>query len=231
MDIRKIKKLKPKLTSEQKKKLLVGLKNYKNNNISEYQTSISNMKERNAIAKVFDTKADFDTYTNQRRGIEITQKELQSLTTENKKISEIEATVDGDTIDNNSNDDQDTIRITKSITFTDEIDGANILSDLLIKLQLKSQRPVEVNKYYIKYEISDDFGINNSTIIKKLKEGNQFCWTAFSKYEDPKEEGNLDDSDTDTTDTDTDINKDDDINTSKNDSDKMNLDFSSKPNK
>ena len=32
--------------------------------------------------------------------------------------------------------------------------------------------------------------MNDTTIIKKLKEGNQFCWTAFSKHESAEEEGN-----------------------------------------
>jgi hypothetical protein len=44
-----------------------------------------------------------------------------------------------------------------------------------------SAKPVEMNDFMVKYESTDDFSNNNTTIIKKLKEGNQFCWTAFSK--------------------------------------------------
>lgn len=44
-----------------------------------------------------------------------------------------------------------------------------------------SAKPVEMTDYMVKYESTDDFSNNNTTIIKKLKEGNQFCWTAFSK--------------------------------------------------
>lgn len=41
--------------------------------------------------------------------------------------------------------------------------------------------PTEVTDFYIKYENTDDFSNNNTTIIKKLKEQNMLCWTAFSK--------------------------------------------------
>ena len=44
-----------------------------------------------------------------------------------------------------------------------------------------SAKPVEMNDFMVKYESTDDYSNNNVTIIKKLKEGNQFCWTAFSK--------------------------------------------------
>ena len=43
--------------------------------------------------------------------------------------------------------------------------------------------PSELTDYYVKYESTDDFSNNNTTIIKKLKEGSQYCWTAFSKNE------------------------------------------------
>jgi hypothetical protein len=135
------------------------------------------------IAKTFDTNADFDSYINQRRGIEITSKEVQSIVSElttpsQNSEDEPEVTVD------------DTIRITKTITFVEENEGANILADLLIKLELQDQKPIETVRYYIKYETTDEFGNNNTTVIKKLKEGNQFCWTAFSKYERAENEGN-----------------------------------------
>jgi hypothetical protein len=44
-----------------------------------------------------------------------------------------------------------------------------------------SAKPVEMTDFMVKYESTDDYSNNNTTIVKKLKEGNQFCWTAFSK--------------------------------------------------
>lgn len=200
MQVHKLKKIKHKLTKEQKRKLLVGLRKLKeeytgnvggetdityadNLQVSENEFTTRTGPETNVIAKTFDTKADFDSYINQRRGLEITQKEIQSIVTElatppQDSGGETEVTVD------------DTIRITKTITFVDENEGANILADLLIKLELQDQKPTETTRYYIKYETTDSFGNNNSTVIKKLKEGGQFCWTAFSKYERAEEEGN-----------------------------------------
>jgi hypothetical protein len=200
MQLKNIKALKDKMTQEQKRKLLIGLRKLKEEytgniggetditnadnlqvNEDEFTTRVG--PETNVIAKTFDTEADFDSYVNQRRGIEITSQEVQSLVSElagppEDSGGETEVTVD------------DTIRITKTITFVDENEGANILADLLIKLELQDQKPTETTRYYIKYETTDDFGNNNTTVIKKLKEGNQFCWTAFSKYERAEEEGN-----------------------------------------
>lgn len=200
MQVKNIRALKDKMTQEQKRRLLVGLRKLKeeytgnvggetditnadNFQVNENEFTVRTGPETNVIAKTFDTKADFDSYTNQRRGIEITAKEVQSIVTElatplQNSNDEDEVTVD------------DTIRITKTITFVDENEGANVLADLLIKLELQDQKPTETTKYYIKYETTDEFGNNNTTVIKKLKEGNQFCWTAFSKYERAEEEGN-----------------------------------------
>lgn len=199
MQVQKIKKLKDKMTQEQKRKLLIGLRKLKeeytgniggetditnpdNLQVNEDEFTTRVKPETNVIAKTFDTNADFDSYVNQRRGIEITSKEAQSVVSEladpgQESGGENEVTVD------------DTIRITKTITFVDENEGANILADLLIKLELQDQKPTETTRYYIKYEATDEFGNNNSTVIKKLKEGNKFCWTAFSKYERAEEEG------------------------------------------
>lgn len=197
MQVYKIKKLKDKMNEKQKKRLLVGLRKLKeeytgniggetdivnadNLQVSENEYTTRVKPESNVIAKTFDTKADFDSYVNQRRGIELTQQELQSLVTE---------FADPQNSNNNEVTIDDTIRITKSITFNDESEGANVLSDFLIKLELQHQKPTEVNRHYLKYDVTDSFGNNNSTIIKKLKEGNQLCWTAFSKYESAEEEG------------------------------------------
>lgn len=137
------------MTLEQKKKVLKLLYSMKEGNIGG-ETDITNAdnlvaedeftgateQERNVIAKTFDTKADFDSYTNQRRGIEMTPKEQQAV------------------------------------------------------LTYKDATPTQKDRFFIKYETTDDFGNNATTIIKKLKEGNnQFCWTAFSKHETAEEEG------------------------------------------
>lgn len=200
MQLKNIRALKDKMTQEQKRRLLIGLRKLKEEytgniggetditnadnlqvNEDEFTTRVG--PETNVIAKTFDTKSDFDSYVNQRRGIEITSKEVQSI------VSELADPSQNSGGENEVTDD-DTIRITKTITFVAENEGANILADLLIKLELQDQKPTETTRYYIKYEATDEFGNNNTTVIKKLKEGNQFCWTAFSKYERAEEEGN-----------------------------------------
>lgn len=202
MQFKKIKALKNKLTKEQKRKLIVGLRKLKeeytgnvggetdiayadNLQVNEDEFTTRTGPETNVIAKTFDTQADFDSYVNQRRGIEITSREVQAL------VNEL-ATPDTAASNDNEVTVDDTIRITKTITFTEETEGANVLADLLIKLELQNQRPTQTTRYYVKYEATDSFGNNNTTIIKKLKEGNQFCWTAFSKYERAEEEGKPD---------------------------------------
>jgi hypothetical protein len=42
-------------------------------------------------------------------------------------------------------------------------------------------KPSEFTKFSIKYESTDEFGNNTTTIIKKLKENGKCCWTAFQK--------------------------------------------------
>ena len=149
MIVEKLKLLKDRMTKEQKRRFLKALREYQGNiggetdivnadnpltNENEY-TSGNRPPERNVIAKTFDTEADFDSYVNQRRGLEITPKEFQSV---------------------------------ENYTKT---------------------RPTHFDKFHLRYEITDDFGNNDTTIIKKLKEVDQFCWTAFSKHETAEEEG------------------------------------------
>lgn len=124
-------KMRESLSIEGKRKLLYGMKLYKKSivkfgNITE---DVMDHPERNSIAKTFDTKADFDTYTNQRRGIEMTDKEQQSI-----------------------------------IGYT-------------------NTTPTQQNKFTVKYETTDDFGNNTTTVIKKLKDGDKFCWISFSRHE------------------------------------------------
>lgn len=144
MQIKRLKELKNTMSEKQKRKLLIGLKKLKEGVLGANNTDIVNsdnlqvnedeftakiQKERNVVAKIFDTKADYDSYVNQRRGIEMTAKEFESFS-----------------------------------NYT----GA---------------KPVQSDKYFIKYENTDQFGNNETTIIKKLKENKKFCWTAFSKTE------------------------------------------------
>lgn len=53
----------------------------------------------------------------------------------------------------------------------------------------RNAKPTQQDRFFVKYESTDDFGSNNTTVVKKLKEGNQFCWTAFSKNEQANDEG------------------------------------------
>lgn len=130
-------KMRESLDENGKRKLLHALRLYKEiqepMNLEEDEETSG--EERNVIAKTFDTKADFDSYANQRRGIEMTPMEQQSI------------------------------------------------------LNYKEAKPTQQDRFFVKYETTDDFGNNTTTIIKKLKEGNQFCWTAFSKHETAEEEG------------------------------------------
>jgi len=47
----------------------------------------------------------------------------------------------------------------------------------------KNIKPSEFTKFFIKYESTDEFSNNTTTIIKKLKEGGKCCWTAFQKIQ------------------------------------------------
>jgi hypothetical protein len=215
MNIKRLKALKEQMSEEQKRKLLVGLRKFKEEvtgnvggetditnadnlqtNENEF-TSGDTAPETKVVAKTFDTNSDFDSYVNQRRGIEMTPKERQAIVTEQAAAPPTQATpsakpTPSDKPNEPSSDEEtidDKIRIQKSITFTDETHGSEILSNFLAELGLSNQRPTSGDKFFMKYEVTDDFGNNTTTVIKKLKEGSQFCWTAFSKYETAEEEG------------------------------------------
>lgn len=208
------------MSEDQKRKLLVGLRKFKegciggetdipasgNLSVSENEfTGGDSRPQPNVIAKTFDTNADFDSYVNQCRGIEMTPKERQALVTElasyppaqtaqpMQPAQPMQSTPSNTAANEPSEDDEttidDKIRIQKSITFINETEGANILIRFLAKLGLSHEKPTSSDKFLLKYEMTDDFGKNTTTVIKKVKEGNQFCWTAFSKYESAEEEG------------------------------------------
>ena len=142
MQLHQLRELKDKMSEKQKRRLLIGLRKLKEGMLGANNTDVTNSdnllvnedeftakipKERKSIAKIFDTKADYDSYVNQRRGLEITSKEFES--------------------------------------FTNYSGATSVQSD----------------KYFVKYENTDQFGNNETTIIKKLKEDGKFCWTAFTK--------------------------------------------------
>src|ERR1035437_4039163 len=101
MNIKRMRALKEQMSEEQKRKLLIGLRRmkeeYTGNIGGEIGTGLDadgpplgeneftagdSRPAPNVIAKTFDTNADFDSYVNQRRGIEMTPKERQALVTE-----------------------------------------------------------------------------------------------------------------------------------------------------
>jgi len=134
--IKRFIKMKESLSEEGKHKLLKALRLYKEIQEPMWISEDGMDKpERKVIAKTFDTKADFDSYVNQRRGIEMTPKEQQSI------------------------------------------------------LNFTKVKPTQRDRFFVKFENTDTFGNNTTTVIKKLKEGSQFCWTAFSKHETAEEEG------------------------------------------
>lgn len=157
IDVKRLKTLKPHMTEEQKRKLLIGLRRMReeytcnvggetdivnpDNFVAEDEftgtgvTGASGNSEPNVVAKTFDTNADFDSYVNQRRGIEMTPKEMQAIG------------------------------------------------------NYRDARPTQQDRFFVRFESTDDFGNNSTIVIKKLKEGAQFCWTAFSKHESAEDEG------------------------------------------
>jgi hypothetical protein len=208
-------KMKECITMEQKKKLLVVLKNLKENNritignvggetdivnpdnfVTEDEFTAKDVPTKNVIAKTFDTRGDFDNYVNQRRGIEMTPKERQSIQNILREVAPTQTIPSTPSnqpaVEPGDKDDitvDDSIRVTKSTTFIDETEGANILAEFIKHLGLQKLKPTQQDKFFVKYEFTDEFGVNTTTIIKKLREGNQFCWTAFSKHERAEDEG------------------------------------------
>ena len=228
-------KMKDRMTEEQKRRLLVGLRKLKeqsgniggttdipadgNLTVAENEfTSGDHQPSAKVIAKTFDTEADYDSYVNQRRGIEMTPKELQVVSvmaeatipqqaqqplptpqpaapkapprpqSNPKPHQQIPSSNSQESPEDTTADDK--IRVQKSNTFMDDTQGADVLSNFLSELELSQEKPVSGDKFSLRFELTDDFGNNTTTVIKKLKEGTQFCWTAFSKYESAEEEGN-----------------------------------------
>jgi hypothetical protein len=56
----------------------------------------------------------------------------------------------------------------------------------------KEIRPVKQDKFSVEFRTTDDFGNNNRTIIKKLLQGKELSWVAFSTFETAEEEGKPD---------------------------------------
>lgn len=158
MQVQKLRELKGKMTDEQKRRLLVGLRKFKecggtgnvggetdivnpDSMVAEDEFTAATKPEPKVVAKTFDTDADFDSYIQQRRGIEMTPKEQQAI------------------------------------------------------LNWRDAKPTQRDKFMVKYETTDEFGQNDTTVIKKLRDpdSGQFCWTAFSKHESAEDEGKPED--------------------------------------
>lgn len=149
IDVKRLRALKSRMSEEQKQKLLVGLRKMREDlgenpvdgnmltTEDEFTgtgvTGASSNIEPKVIAKTFDTNSDFDSYVNQRRGIEMTPKEMTAI--------------------------------------------ANY----------RDAQPTRQDRFFVQFETTDGFGNNETTIIKKLKEGGQFCWTAFTKNENAED--------------------------------------------
>jgi hypothetical protein len=150
IDVKRLKALKSRMNEDQKQKLLIGLRRMREDlgenpvdgnmltTEDEFTgtgvTSTSSGTEPKVIAKTFDTNSDYDSYVNQRRGIEMTPKEITAI--------------------------------------------ANY----------REAKPTQQDRFFVRYESTDDFGNNTTTVIKKLKEGGQFCWTAFARNENAEDE-------------------------------------------
>jgi len=46
----------------------------------------------------------------------------------------------------------------------------------------KEQKPTKIQKNEVRYETTGDFANSTITVLKKLKDGNSFAYTAFTKY-------------------------------------------------
>lgn len=53
-------------------------------------------------------------------------------------------------------------------------------------------RPVKQDRFSVTFKTTDDFGNNDTTVIKKLLQDKDFTWVAFSKHETAEEEGTPD---------------------------------------
>lgn len=53
---------------------------------------------------------------------------------------------------------------------------------------MTSAKPNQQDNFFVKYENTDSFGTNQTVVIKKLKDGNQMCWTAFANYSKPDDD-------------------------------------------
>lgn len=51
-------------------------------------------------------------------------------------------------------------------------------------------KPSKIDKNQVRYESSDQFNNNTTTVIKKLREGSQFSYTSFTKYSQTQKEKN-----------------------------------------
>lgn len=55
----------------------------------------------------------------------------------------------------------------------------------------EKNKPTKIDRTEIRYETTDNFNHSTTTVIKKLREGNQFVFTAFTKHSNIKSEEEL----------------------------------------
>jgi hypothetical protein len=68
-------KMKESLSFQEKKELLIGLRQLKSGKLTEFQTH----GERQVIAKTFNVEGEFDPYVNKNRGIQFSEKEMDTI--------------------------------------------------------------------------------------------------------------------------------------------------------
>ena len=197
-------KVKECMSLEQKRRLLIGLRKLKeeytgnvggetdityadNLQVSENEFTAATKPERNPVAQEFEVQGNLEDIMKKYRGLEMTSKERQSLVKELAPPKENPIRQKSQPTPESNPNKTPTVRITKSVTFTDDTNSANTLADLIQKLGLQNDNPVEQGAFFVKYEKVDDFGKNTTTVIKKQKEGNQMCWTAFSQNIDAQQ--------------------------------------------
>jgi hypothetical protein len=134
------------MTAEDKRKLLIGLKQYKASVAKENSMTLSPQEpmwiseeqpnaERNVVAKTFTQQGNFDPFVNQNRGIQFAPKEMEALANFKKIVA-----------------------------------------------------PTTIDPFSARFETTDDFGNNTTTVIKKHRQGNQFVFTAFAKHDSSRPE-------------------------------------------
>lgn len=138
------------------------------------------------IAKQINPKDAKDFASTNHRGLPEKVKEITSLLREIRKNCSIQ--------ENNS---QDKNPVAKKFTVNEEYDtyvkkftGIEFRQKEIEAVRNYKEKPSENTKFLVKYESSDSYGNNTTTVIKKLKDGSKLCFTAFEKSSQSDKQGN-----------------------------------------